>query len=86
MTLRELGARIRARRLEENLTQQQLADAVGASRWWVNRVETGQEFGASLGAVLRALDFLGLDLTIVRGSRRTAGSFDLDAVIADSRE
>lgn len=40
-TDKELAAIIRRLRRERGLTQQQLADMIGCSRWLVNRVECG---------------------------------------------
>ena len=56
----ELGRRIDQIRLERNLTQQQLADAVGLSRVSYARLVAGQAKFANVIAVLRALDQLAL--------------------------
>jgi len=54
----EIGQRIDQLRLERNLTQQQLADAVGLSRVSYARLVAGQAKLKNVIAVLRALDQL----------------------------
>ena len=56
----EIGARIEQLRLEKNLTQQQVADAVGLSRVSYGKLVRGQGKFANVIAVLRALDQLAL--------------------------
>ena len=56
----EIGQRIDQIRLERNLTQQQLADAVGLSRVSYAKLVSGQGKFTNLIAVLRALDQLAL--------------------------
>jgi len=57
--LREIGRRLRRRRLDRNLTQQALADSAGLSRTTVSDLERGAPAGAlTLIQVLRALDGL----------------------------
>ncbi|MBV1930820.1 MAG: helix-turn-helix transcriptional regulator, partial [Porticoccaceae bacterium] len=56
----ELGKRIDQLRLERNLTQQQLADAVGLSRVSYAKLVAGQAKFTNVIAVLRALDQLAL--------------------------
>ncbi|HLS83014.1 MAG TPA: helix-turn-helix domain-containing protein [Steroidobacter sp.] len=62
-TVRELGALMRDRRLELELSQEQLADLLGVQREWVIRLEAGNE-GAELGLVLQTFEVLRLDLTL----------------------
>ena len=58
----ELGERFRALRLRRNLTQQQLADAVGLSLNSIKSLEAGRGKLATVIAVLRELQALaGLD-------------------------
>ena len=57
---RELGRRIDQIRLERNMTQQQLADAVGISRVSYAKLAAGQGKFINVIAVLRALDQLAL--------------------------
>lgn len=56
----ELGQRIDQIRLERNMTQQQLADAVGLSRVSYAKLVAGQGKFINVIAVLRALDQLAL--------------------------
>ncbi len=56
----EIGRRIEQMRLERNLTQQQLADAVGLSRVSYGKLESGQAKLTNVIDVLRALDQLAL--------------------------
>ena len=54
--LREIGRRLRRRRLDRNLTQQVLADMAGLSRTTVSDLERGAPAGMlTLVQVLRAL-------------------------------
>ena len=82
-TPRDFGALIRDRRQRRGWSQQALADAIGASRIWVNQVERGKP-RAELGLVLRALDLLGVDL---RADERNnvAGAADIDAIVTRTR-
>jgi putative transcriptional regulator len=57
--LRELGQRLKRRRLDKNLTQQSLADRAGLSRTTVSELERGAPAGVlTLVQVLRALGTL----------------------------
>jgi transcriptional regulator with XRE-family HTH domain len=56
----EIGRRIEQMRLEQNLTQQQLADLVGLSRVSYGRLESGQAKLTNIISVLRALGQLEL--------------------------
>jgi HTH-type transcriptional regulator / antitoxin HipB len=58
----DLGALIRSARSERGLNQQELADRLGTSRWWVIEMERGKST-ARLDLVLRALNELGVTLT-----------------------
>lgn len=55
--LAELGTRVRAARLERNLSQQQLAEEAGVGRMTVQRLEEGGS--ASLKSLIRILRALG---------------------------
>jgi transcriptional regulator with XRE-family HTH domain len=62
--LQKLGARLAQIREEKGMTQQQLAEAVGAKRTWIQRLEGG-EIDATLSALIvitKALDFPFKDL------------------------
>lgn len=59
-TLRELGRRLEAHRLERNLTQIELGDLAGVGRSTIQKVENGGSVQTvSLVKILRALDLLG---------------------------
>ncbi len=62
-TPEEIGARIRARRRELNLTQTDLAAAANTSLRFVSEVERGKPT-ARLSGVLRLLDALGITLEL----------------------
>jgi transcriptional regulator with XRE-family HTH domain len=57
--LEELGARLRATRLERNLSQAELAEAAGIGRVTLQRLEEGST-GASLPSLIRVLRALDL--------------------------
>lgn len=54
----EMGRRIEQLRLERNMTQQQLADAVGLSRVSYRKLAAGEAKFVNVIAVLRVLDQL----------------------------
>ncbi|MNT21938.1 anaerobic benzoate catabolism transcriptional regulator [compost metagenome] len=59
LILEELGRRLMRRRLDEGLTQVQLANQAGLSRSTVDRIESGESAQlASLIRILRTLDML----------------------------
>jgi HTH-type transcriptional regulator / antitoxin HipB len=62
-TPREIGLRIRDRRMQLGMSQAQLAERIGMSRQWVVSLEKGAP-GAALGTVLRAISELGLDVNV----------------------
>ncbi len=57
--LKEIGRRLKRKRLEKNLSQQKLADLAGINRTTVRDIEQGSPFGVlTLVEILRALDAL----------------------------
>lgn len=62
----DLGDLIRATRQARGLNQQNLADRLGTSRWWVNEFEGGKPT-ARLDLVLRALNELQITLAAYAG-------------------
>ncbi len=60
----ELGAAIRDRRRLLKLAQSQLAQRIGVTRQWIIDIEKGKP-RAEIGLALRALDALGMGLTLV---------------------
>ncbi len=79
---RDFGALIRDRRRDLGLSQQALAEAIGASRWWVNEVERGKP-RAELGLVLRALERLSVRL--VAETQDESAARELDAIVRRAR-
>jgi HTH-type transcriptional regulator/antitoxin HipB len=59
----DLGSAIRDQRRRMNLDQADLAQRIGVSRKWVIDVEKGKP-RAEIGLILRALDALGLRLSL----------------------
>lgn len=87
-----IGALVRDTRTAAGLTQTELADRIGASRFWVAEFEKGKP-SAELGLALKALHALGLAVQIEptsaapdtappRTHRANSGHADLGAVIA----
>ncbi len=57
--LKEIGRRLKRKRLEKNWSQQKLADLAGINRTTVGDIEQGSPFGVlTLVEILRALDAL----------------------------
>jgi HTH-type transcriptional regulator/antitoxin HipB len=84
-TLRELSHLVRDRRRRFQMTQADLASAVGVSRKWIIDLEAGKST-ADLSLVLRTLRALGVELDArdrVRPSSEK-GEIDLDAIIGSS--
>ena len=81
----DLIALIRARRQELGMSQSALADAIGAHRNWVGKLERSTGESAELGLVLKALDVLQVDLSgVLRGSAGSPEEWsvvDLDALL-----
>ena len=72
-TVDEIAALIHETRKQAGISQQALADRVGASRQWVQRLEAGVP-GIELGLTLRTLTALGIQLDL-----RASASASLDA-------
>jgi len=73
-TAEQLGAVIRLKRKEKDLTQSELAKLLGAERKWVINLESGNS-KAEIGLVLRALDALNLRASITDGDKpKTRGT------------
>ncbi len=84
----DIGALVRAARQARQLNQQELADRLGVSRWWVNEFEQGKTT-ARLDLVLRALNELQIMLAAypndelpeaATASPVTENSIDIDAI------
>jgi HTH-type transcriptional regulator/antitoxin HipB len=89
-TAKDIGALIRDQRKKQKLDQAELAKRVGVNRRWVLEVEAGKP-RAEIGLVLKALDALGLALSIEgeATARRRGGreieSLDIDAIIENAK-
>ncbi len=71
-TTEEIGASVRDARRRRKLTQAHLAEMIGASRQWIQRLEVGKP-GVELGLTLRALLAVGVTLE----ARGPTGSSDV---------
>lgn len=71
----QLGAAIRLKRKEKNLTQSELAELLGAERKWVLHLESGNS-RAEIGLVLRAIDVLGLRASLADKGQLRHGPHD----------
>lgn len=60
----DVGAALRRGRKQRGLTQAQVADVIGVSRDWVNRVERGNAPRAEIRLIMRFVDAVGLALTV----------------------
>jgi len=65
--VREMANTIMGRRIELDMSQQQLATKVGVSRKWLNEFEAGKAH-ANMAAIMRLLAALDLELTIDKPS------------------
>ncbi len=63
LTPKDLGSLVWEARMNNGLTQAQLGERIGASRYWVAQFERGKS-GAELGLTLKALRALNLVITI----------------------
>lgn len=93
--VRELGAAIRARRVDLGRTQGDVAASAGVSRQWLSEVEAGKPT-AEVGRVLAVFDALDLDLVPIPRERPTttgtltvtapAAGVDLDDLLDEYRQ
>ena len=87
-TPRELGAVIRERRRRHGLGQKELASKIGVSRQWVVEMEKGKA-RAEVGLVLRALDALGISLSLdgahQTNAPETEPEIDIDQIVANAK-
>jgi HTH-type transcriptional regulator / antitoxin HipB len=88
LTMQDLSAVIRGRRLELGLTQLALATRAGVSRDWLNQLEKGKT-NVDLSLVLRLIEALGLRLDLISDgdapSVEASDAVDLDAIIDSHR-
>ncbi len=84
-TADDVGALMRDRRRALGLSQQGLAERIGSTRRWVIDIERGKP-AAEVGMILRALDALGVQLTVTTASdAKPVDGPDIDAVIQRTR-
>ena len=82
MGLQGVGGAIRDERLNQNLTQAQLASKARVSREWLSGVERGERSGAELSKILQV--FSALDLEVRVASRSPEESTHPDSTGANS--
>ncbi len=70
-TIADLAGLIRTRRKALGMTQAELAEQIGVSRYWVLEIERGGR-GAEIGLVWRALTALGVEVEMRPASRESA--------------
>ncbi len=70
-----VGTFVRETRVAAALTQTQLAERIGASRFWVAAFEKGKP-GAELGLAIKAINALGLSLHVEPRSQASASQGD----------
>jgi transcriptional regulator with XRE-family HTH domain len=63
----ELGAVVRRLRVEQGLTQAQLAERAGVSRRWLGLLENGRHWRAEFSLVAQTLKALGAQLRVHAG-------------------
>jgi transcriptional regulator with XRE-family HTH domain len=86
VSIADVAALVRGRRMDLGLSQGDLARRAKVSRKWINEFEAGGKATAELGHVLRVLEALDVDLEAVTGGRRpTSGGIDLDDILSDLR-
>lgn len=86
ISIGDAAAAVRGRRLDLDLSQDQLARRAGMSRKWVYEFEAGKP-RAEFGHVLRVFEALGLhlDLSKDRAHDESAPAMDLDALLEEQR-
>ena len=73
----DLGALIKDRRKALGLGQAELARRIGTARLWVAKLERGNP-GANIGAILKALNALGLSLETIQPNQPTTAAPAID--------
>lgn len=81
LTVRELGAQIRNRRVAAGMTQDEVAKASNVSRQWLIRLEQGHD-NAELHKVLAVVGALGLAVVLSpKPVEQGTGDVDLDQLL-----
>ena len=84
----EVGPALRQARIDDGLTQSDLAAIANVGRQWLNEFEAGDKPSAPLNMVGRVAAALDVELTIAPSPRPTAAALplvDLDDIIDDLR-
>ena len=92
-TLRDLGNAVRAARLRQDLTQQELASRAGLSRQWLTGLERGTA-NPTWDVVMRLAAALDLEVSLYDRSKRDApspgdeerGAVNLDEILEAHRD
>ena len=79
---REIGARVRARRREQLITQKELARAAGVSERLIRTLEVGEAAGIGLDKLASILGALGLTLSVSDATVRN-GASEADAAYTE---
>lgn len=86
VSIADIAALVRGRRMDLGLSQGDLAHRAKVSRKWINEFEAGGKATAELGHVLRVLEALDVDLDAATGERPpTGGDIDLDVILSEIR-
>lgn len=64
LNLIEMGAAIKAARLQSGMRQEQLASEVGATQEWISRLENGRLPNPGMSTVMQVMKAVNLDLHI----------------------
>jgi len=82
VSIADISAVVRGRRMELGLSQGDLAQQARVSRKWINEFEAGGKATAELGHVLRVLEVLNVSLDSVAGAPASdVGDIDLDDIL-----
>lgn len=88
-TASDIGMFIKDRRRRQKLDQATLATMIGVNRRWIMEVERGKP-RAEVGLILKALEALGLRLSLDSNDRPSSAENDLDvpdidAIVRDAK-
>ena len=67
LDLQEFGRRLRAARAEKDLTQDQLAHMISASRTWISELEKGRQVSLRADTVVRFAEALSVSADYLLG-------------------
>jgi transcriptional regulator with XRE-family HTH domain len=82
LSIADIAAVVRGRRMEFGISQGELAKRAGVSRKWINEFEAGGKAAAEMGHVLRVLEALDIGLdTVTGGPLPNDSDIDLDDIL-----